>query len=130
MTAVTTIPRRVLLVEDTGPVRRAMARALRASGFAVTAVADAEQALAVVGPVDPDVLVTDIAMPGMDGIELVGTLRLRGVRVPALVVSARDQVSDRVAAFDAGGDAFLAKPFGLGELVARVTELARDRVPS
>lgn len=125
-----TTRRRVLLVEDTGSVRRAMARALRASGFAVTAVADAGQALAVLGAVAPDVLVTDVTMPGMDGISLVGTLRVRGVRVPALVVSARDEISDRVAASEAGADAYLAKPFGLGELVARVTELARHRVPS
>lgn len=119
---------RVLLVEDDASVRHAMAAALRAAGHDVTAVAGAEQALAVLVSVRPDVLVTDLTMPEMDGLELVRTLRVREVGVPVLVVSARDGVVDRVAAFEAGCDAFLAKPFGLGELLARVSELTLLRV--
>jgi DNA-binding response OmpR family regulator len=122
--------RRVLLVEDDPSVRRAVARALRTSGFDVTAVADGEQVLSVLTAVRPDVLVTDVSMPGMDGLEVVRTLRVRGVQVPALVVSARDEVTDRAAAFDAGADAFLAKPFGLPALLSRVTELARQPAAS
>lgn len=80
--------------------------------------------------VRPDVLVTDVSMPGMDGLEVVRTLRVRGVQVPALVVSARDEVTGRAAAFDAGADAFLAKPFGLPALLSRVTELARQPAAS
>lgn len=121
---------RALLVEDTEPVRRAMSMALRASGVDVTAVAGGAEALAVLEAVHPDVLVTDVSMPGMDGLELVRTLRVREVRVPVLIVSARDEVSDRAAAFDAGCDAFLAKPFGLAELLSRVSELARLRPPT
>lgn len=117
--------RRVLLVEDAAVVRRAAAVALRAAGFDVTAVGEAAQALAVVGTVDPDVLVTDSSTPGQDGLELVRTLRVRGVGVPVLVLSARDAAADRVGAFDAGADAFLATPFGLGDLSSRVTALAR-----
>lgn len=122
--------RRVLLVEDDPSVRRAVARALRTSGFDVTAVADGEQVLSVLTAVRPDVLVTDVSMPGMDGLEVVRTLRVRGVQVPALVVSARDEVTGRAAAFDAGADAFLAKPFGLPALLSRVTELARQPAAS
>lgn len=116
--------RRVLLVEDSRSVRRAITLALRASGFDVTAVADGNQALAVLGTVGPDVVVTDVAMPGMDGIELVRTLRVREVAVPVLFVSARDSEHDRRTALAAGGDAYLVKPFGLAELRERVTALA------
>lgn len=118
---------RVVLVEDADSVRRATAAALRAAGLDVTAVGRATEALAVLDAGRPDVLVTDVTMPGMDGLELVATLRLRGVSVPVLVVSARDGVADRVAAFDAGADAFLAKPFGLADLLSRVIELSQLR---
>lgn len=123
-----TRPAHVLLVEDTEPVRRAMTAALRAAGFGVTAVPGGAEALAVFDAVRPDVVVTDLTMPGMDGIELVRTLRVREVRVPVLVVSARDGVTGRVPAFDAGADAFLAKPFRLADLLGCVSELARPAV--
>lgn len=115
---------RVLLVEDTESVRRAVALGLRASGFDVTAVAGGAEALAVIGVVGPAVVVTDLSMPGMDGLELIRTLRVRQVEVPVLVVSARDSSQDRAAALAAGCDGYLVKPFGLVELRERVTALA------
>ena len=118
---------RVLLVEDTDAVRRAVALGLRSSGFEVTAVRGAEDALAVYAAVQPEVIITDLAMPGMDGFELIATLRVRGVDVPVLVITARDSASDRAAAFAAGADGYLLKPFGLGELCATVTTLAGRR---
>jgi len=118
---------RVLLVEDTDAVRRAVALGLRSSGFEVTAVRGAEDALAVYSAVHPEVIITDLAMPGMDGFELIATLRVRGVDVPVLVITARDSARDRAAASAAGADGYLLKPFGLKELCSTVTALARRR---
>jgi DNA-binding response OmpR family regulator len=115
---------RILLVEDTDAVRRAVALGLRSSGFEVTAVRGGEDALAVYAAVQPEVIVTDLAMPGMDGFELMATLRVRGVDVPVLVITARDSARDRAAAFAAGADGYLLKPFGLAELCERITALA------
>lgn len=112
---------RVLLVEDDVSARQAMASALRAAGHDVTAVASSTQALAVLVSVRPDVLLTGLSMPDMDGLELVRTLRVREVTVPVLIIGAPDE---RVAAFDAGCNAFLATPFGLGDLLSRVSGLA------
>jgi DNA-binding response OmpR family regulator len=110
---------RVLLVDGDGSGRRAMAGAMRAAGLEVTAVTEPGQVLAVVLPVRPDVLVVDLATAGLD---LIRTLRVRGVGVPVVAVGPR---TERVAAFRAGADAFLATPFGPAELLARVAELAR-----
>jgi DNA-binding response OmpR family regulator len=112
---------RVLLVDRDDAARRAMAGALRAAGLEVTAVAADDQALAVLVSVQPDVLVTDLRA---NGLELVRTLRARDVAVPAVAVGER---ADRVSAFQAGADDFLATPFGPAELLRRVTELARPR---
>ena len=118
---------RVLLVEDTDSVRRAVALGLRSSGFEVTAVRGGEDALAVYGAVQPEVIITDLAMRGMDGFELIAPLRVRGVDVPVLVITARDSARDRAAAFAAGADGFLLKPFGLAELCDSVATLADRR---
>lgn len=117
---------RVLLVEDNESVRRAVALGLRACGFDVTAVADGAEALAVFATVGPAVVVTDLSMPGMDGFELIRTLRVRQIDVPVLVVSARDSAQDRAAAVAAGGDGYLVKPFGLTELRERVTAFVEN----
>lgn len=117
---------RVLLVEDTESVRRAVALGLRTSGFDVTAVSGGAEALAVFAAVHPAVVVTDLTMPGMDGFELIRTLRVRQVGVPVLVISARDSRQDRAAALAAGGDGYLVKPFGLAELRERVSALAEN----
>lgn len=108
---------RVLLVDPDDTARRVMTWALRTAGLEVTAVPADDQALAVLVSVQPDVLVT--------GVGLVGTLRVREVDVPVLAVGPH---GDRVAAFQAGADDFLATPFGPAELINRVAELARPRV--
>ena len=118
---------RVLLVEDADSVRRAVALGLRASGFEVTAVRGGEDALAVCSAVQPEVIITDLSMPGMDGFELIATLRLRGVDVPVLVITARDSERDRAAALSAGADGYLLKPFGLVTLCDSITALAAGR---
>jgi DNA-binding response OmpR family regulator len=109
---------RVLLVDGDRDGRRAMAAAMRVAGLEVTAVAGPAQALAVMGAVRPDVLITDMSR---DALELVQVLRVREAAVPTLAVGTR---LDRVAAFQAGADAFLATPFGPTELLNRVADLA------
>jgi DNA-binding response OmpR family regulator len=118
---------RVLVVEDTDTVRRAVALGLRSLGFEVTAVRGGEDALAVYTAVQPEVIITDLSMPGMDGFELIATLRVRGVDVPILVITARDSARDRAAAAAAGADGYLLKPFGLAELSTTVITLAGKR---
>ncbi len=115
---------RVLLVEDTDTVRRAVALGLRSLGFEVTAVRGGEDALAVYAAVRPEVIITDLSMPGMDGFELIATLRARGIDVPILVITARDSARDRAAATAAGAGGYLLKPFGLAELRDNVLTLA------
>lgn len=115
---------RVLLVEDTDAVRRAVALGLRSSGFEVTAVRGGEDALAVYAAVRPEVIITDLGMPGMDGFELIATLRVRGIAVPILVISARDSARDRATATAAGADGYLLKPFGLAALRDDILRLA------
>src|ERR1700753_4196796 len=95
---------RVLLVEDTDAALRAAALGMRSWGFEVTAVRGGEDALAAYGAVRPGVISTGLAMPGMDGVELIATLRVRGIDVPILVITARDSARDRAAAQAAGAD--------------------------
>lgn len=123
---------RVLLVEDDESVRRSVARALALHDLSVAEAADAEQALTLVGRAMPDLMVVDIGLPGMSGIDLCEVLRDRQVDVPILILSARDQVGDRVAGLQAGADDYLVKPFDTDELVARLHALRRraTRPPS
>ena len=126
---------RVLVVDDDAAVRRSLGRALRMRGFTVSEADGGAAALALLGPGageaagSPDVLVLDISMPGMDGIEVCGRLRADGNDLPVLVLSALDEVADRVAGLQAGADDYLVKPFALEELVLRLNALLRRRPP-
>jgi two-component system response regulator PrrA len=115
----------ILVVDDDEPVRDAVERGLGLHGYAVIGAADAEVAFGVVAKRRPDLLVLDIGLPGISGIELCQRLRDVDVDVPILMLSARDQVGDRVAGLQAGADDYLVKPFALDELVARVQALLR-----
>jgi DNA-binding response OmpR family regulator len=124
----------VLIVEDDEGVRRAVARGLDLMGFDVASVADAEAALTLIGRRSaaaggPEVLVADVGLPGLSGIELCRRLRAASMDLPILILSALDQVSDRVAGLQAGADDYLVKPFDLEELVLRLRALLR-RAPS
>ncbi len=121
---------RVLLVEDDPDVRSAVERGLSVHGFEVVAVADAERALTEVARRRPQMLVLDVGLPGVSGIELCVRLREVDVSAPILMLSARDQVGDRVAGLRAGADDYLVKPFVLDELVARLEALQRRARPS
>jgi two-component system response regulator PrrA len=115
----------VVVVEDDDAVRSAVQRGLQMHGFDVRAVPDAEQALAEVARRRPALMVVDVGLPGMSGIDLCRRLRDLEVDTPVLVLSARDQVGDRVAGLQAGADDYLVKPFALDELVARLQALQR-----
>jgi two-component system response regulator MprA len=115
----------VLLVDDDAPIRRMLERTLSAEGYAVCAVADGGLALAQVERSLPDVVVLDVAMPGMDGLAVTRRLRAKGLTVPILLLTARDALSERVAGLDAGADDYLVKPFEVDELTARIRALLR-----
>src|SRR5712671_5853144 len=118
----------VLVVDDERTIRDALARALRAHGYEVAVAADGGQALQMVGVLRPDAIVLDVMMPGLDGFEACRRLRASGARVPVLMLTARDEVSDRVEGLDAGADDYLVKPFALDELLARLRALLRRTV--
>jgi two-component system response regulator MprA len=115
----------VLIVEDDVDLRGVLSRGLREEGFDVEVVATGHEALERVERVAPDVLVIDIGLPDTDGRDLCQALRARGIQTPVLFLTARDALVDRVAGFDAGGDDYVAKPFALVEVVARLQALAR-----
>src|SRR5215212_2895164 len=119
----------VLLVDDDAPILRMLERTLAAEGYTVAAVADGGAALARVERFLPDVIVLDVAMPGMDGLAVTRRLRAKGLAVPILLLTARDAIEERVAGLDAGADDYLVKPFDVMELMARVRALLRRNHP-
>ena len=116
---------RVLLIEDNRRLAGFIASGLRSAGFLVDALDNAADGEAALRGVDYDVLILDLGLPDRDGLDLLGDLRRRGVRVPVLVLTARDDVSDRVKGLDVGADDYLLKPFALEELAARLRALLR-----
>jgi two-component system response regulator MprA len=115
----------VLVVDDEPTLRDALERALRAEGYHVSTAADGGAALERMASDRPDLVVLDVLMPVMDGLEVARSLRAAGDRTPILVLTARDSVSDRVEGLDAGADDYLVKPFALDELLARIRALLR-----
>jgi two-component system response regulator MprA len=118
-------PARVLLVEDDRGVRESLARALSLEGYEVETTPDGIEAMQVVDKLAPDVIVLDVMMPVMDGLEVARRIRSRGDLTPILMLTARHEVTDRVAGLDAGADDYLPKPFDLDELFARMRALLR-----
>jgi two-component system response regulator MprA len=115
----------VLVVDDDAPVRRMLERTLGAEGNEVLSVADGPQALVAIERRIPDLVILDVAMPGMDGLAVCRRLRAKGIATPILLLTARDAIADRVAGLDAGADDYLVKPFAPSELAARVRALTR-----
>jgi len=116
---------RVLVVDDDRAVRDALRRALTLAGYEVQMAEDGEQALELVVQAVPDAVVLDVGMPGIDGLEVCRRLRRLGSRVPILMLTARDAVSDRIDGLDVGADDYMVKPFDVGELKARIRALLR-----
>jgi two-component system response regulator MprA len=115
----------ILVVDDDPPIRRMLERTLTADGYHVSTAADGGAALAAIERSAPDLVVLDVAMPGLDGLAVCKRLRRLGLALPVLLLTARDAVSDRVAGLDAGADDYLVKPFAVEELLARVRALLR-----
>jgi two-component system response regulator MprA len=120
---------RILVVDDEPAVRDALQRALTLDGYAVATADDGRAALASLADDAADAVVLDVLMPHVDGLEVCRRLRSRGDRTPVLMLTARDQISDRVAGLDAGADDYVVKPFALDELLARVRALLRRARP-
>jgi two-component system response regulator MprA len=121
---------RILVVDDDRAVRDSLRRSLAFNGYQVDLATDGQQALdAIANGERPDALVLDVMMPRLDGLEVCRRLRSAGDDLPVLVLTAREAVSDRVAGLDAGADDYLAKPFALEELLARLRALLRRTSP-
>lgn len=119
----------VLVADDDEAIRIALERALRLEGFAVEVAEDGRRALELVDEHRPEVIVLDVVMPHLSGVRVVSRLRERGIDTPVCILSARDEIEDRVAGLEAGADDYVVKPFELDELVARLRALLR-RAPS
>jgi two-component system, OmpR family, response regulator MprA len=115
----------ILVVDDDAPIRRMLVRTLTAEGFEARAAPDGGAALAAIEESAPDVLVLDVAMPGLDGLDVARRVRTKGLAFPILLLTARDAVAERVAGLDAGADDYLVKPFATEELLARIRALLR-----
>jgi len=115
----------VLVVDDDPQLREALTRALELDDYRVTTASNGVKALEAVGQHRPDVMVLDVMMPYVGGLDVCRTLRARKDKLPILVLTARDEVGDRVAGLDAGADDYLTKPFALEELRARLRALLR-----
>ncbi|MEU3985833.1 response regulator transcription factor [Streptomyces sp. NPDC026672] len=123
------MPQTVLLAEDDRAIRHALERALTLEGYAVTAVADGVEALAHAHRTAPDVLVLDVMMPGIDGLQVCRVLRAEGDRTPILMLTALVETADRIAGLDAGADDYVVKPFDVEEVFARLRALLRRTSP-
>jgi two-component system, OmpR family, response regulator MprA len=116
---------RVLVVDDDRGVREALRRALSLAGYEPQLAESGEQALEQVVLSMPDAVVLDVGLPGIDGLEVCRRLRRTGARVPVLILTAREQVAERIDGLDAGADDYMIKPFDVGELRARLRALLR-----
>jgi len=123
-------PRRVLVVDDDDSIRDLVTTALTFVGFAVTGAADGLDALAAAPRFAPDLIVLDVMMPGLDGLEVCRRLRSDGDTTPVIFLTANDTSADMLDGFTAGGDDYLTKPFNLQVLVARVEAVLRRSAPA
>ena len=120
---------RILLADDDRAIREALTRALTLEGYEVVQASDGAQALSLIESSKPDVAVLDVMMPNVDGLMVCRLLRSERNRIPVLMLTARTETPDRVAGLDAGADDYLAKPFDLDELLARLRALLRRARP-
>jgi two-component system KDP operon response regulator KdpE len=120
---------RVLVIDDELPMRRTLGIGLRARGYEVDLAATGEEALTVAARTHPDVVILDLGLPGIDGIQVAHALR-GWTEVPIIVLSARGSESVKVAALDAGADDYVTKPFGMDELLARLRAALRRSHPA
>jgi two-component system response regulator MprA len=115
----------ILVVDDDAAIRRLLARVLDAEGYAVVTTSDGGSALVELERHLPDLIVLDVGLPGLDGLAVARRARAKGLSLPILMLTARDDIADRVGGLDAGADDYLVKPFATDELLARVRALLR-----
>jgi two-component system response regulator MprA len=120
---------RVLVVDDDRGIRDALRRTLSFAGYEVRSAEDGDSALEQIATSPPDAVVLDVCMPGPDGLEVCRRVRRLGNRVPILMLTGRDAVSERIAGLDVGADDYMTKPFDVGELKARLRALLRRSEP-
>ncbi len=118
----------ILVVDDDPKIRSVLGRGLRFEGYDVHLAADGQEALHIARATPPDLVILDVMLPKMDGLEICRRLR-RGMSVPILMLTARDAVPDRIVGLDSGADDYLTKPFDFEELLARVRALLRRTQP-
>ena len=115
----------IVVVDDEPSIRELLVAGLRFSGFTVSEAGTGNSALALIMETQPDLVVLDVMLPDQDGFTVARTLRNRGIEVPIIFLTAKDEVSDRVRGLSVGGDDYLTKPFSLEELVARIKAVLR-----
>jgi len=120
---------KVLIAEDDRSVRQSLQRALRFEGYDISLAVDGAEALEAIQDDRPDALILDIMMPYVDGLSVCRRIRAKNDDLPILMLTARHEISDRVAGLDAGADDYLVKPFALDELLARLRALLRRTAP-
>lgn len=121
-------PLRILIVDDEPAIRRYLKTSLSAQDYLISEAEDGEQALAALKREKPDLLVLDLGLPGIDGLEVIKTLRAAGSALPIVVLSVRDDEDGKIRALDLGADDYVTKPFGIGELLARIRAALRHRL--
>ena len=127
--AATAVKRRVLVVDDEENVTHLVSSALRFDGFETVTADSGTAALSKVAEVDPDLIVLDVMMPGLDGLGVLQNLRAAGSQVPVIFLTARDTANDRIGGLRAGADDYVVKPFSVEELLARVHAVLRRSAP-
>ncbi|NUB28835.1 response regulator [Azospirillum brasilense] len=123
-----TLPLRVLVVDDEPPIRRFLRTTLSAQGYDIAEAEDGAGALEAVRRRSPDLLVLDLGLPGIGGLEVIRRLRADGVAAPIIVLSSRADEAGKVEALDLGADDYVTKPFGMDELLARIRAALRHRL--
>lgn len=117
---------RLLVVEDNERIAQFVERGLRAAGYEVDVVREGRGALMAARTTEPDLIVLDLGLPDIDGLEVLGTLRADGLRMPVIILTARGEIPDKVEGFEAGADDYLTKPFAFPELLMRVRARLRE----
>ncbi|TDA69923.1 MAG: response regulator transcription factor [Clostridia bacterium] len=119
----------IMIVDDDAKITALLRRSLTYEGYRVVEAGEGHQALELAEETEPELVILDVMLPGISGIEVCRRLRERGDRVPVLMLTARDEITDRVQGLDSGADDYLVKPFALEELLARVRALLRRTQP-
>jgi two-component system alkaline phosphatase synthesis response regulator PhoP len=119
------MPKKILVVEDEAGIRLSLSDELESKGYQVFTAGDGEKALAIAGQEKPDLIILDIMLPVLDGYEVCKRLRMRGDRTPIIMLTVKDKEIDKVLGLELGADDYMAKPFSLRELTARVKAVFR-----